>query len=192
MKDKQRKIVLYHAGYQVIERPDIRYGRKNADFGQGFYLSDDLLFSKRWVREKKGQSIHINFYELNIEDLKIKEFDRGQEWVDYIFNNRAAKEDYLAEYDVIIGPIANDTLYNSFGIISSGFLTKEEALSLLNEGPIYHQIVIKTDKALRALTWTREESIAKEEAISYKRQLEEEEVAFQEAIANRLEKMESE
>ena len=30
---------LYHAGFQVIPSPDVRYGRKNADFGQGFYLT---------------------------------------------------------------------------------------------------------------------------------------------------------
>jgi len=27
---------------------------KNADFGQGFYLSPDREFSVRWARERKG------------------------------------------------------------------------------------------------------------------------------------------
>ena len=31
--------------------PDITIGRKNADFGQGFYLTDDLDFTRRWARE---------------------------------------------------------------------------------------------------------------------------------------------
>ncbi|MBQ9562757.1 MAG: DUF3990 domain-containing protein [Lachnospiraceae bacterium] len=43
---------LFHTGYQIIERPDIHAGRTNADFGQGFYLSDDEEFSKRWARER--------------------------------------------------------------------------------------------------------------------------------------------
>lgn len=28
-----KKILLYHASYVVIEKPDIHFGRKNADFG---------------------------------------------------------------------------------------------------------------------------------------------------------------
>ena len=53
-------IDLYHTGFQSIPEPDIRYGRKNADFGQGFYLSADLAFSKRWAREQKGLSTWLN------------------------------------------------------------------------------------------------------------------------------------
>ena len=33
------RMTLYHTSYQIIREPDVRYGRKNADFGQGFYLS---------------------------------------------------------------------------------------------------------------------------------------------------------
>ena len=33
---------MFHTGYAEIREPDIRYGRKNADFGQGFYLSDSV------------------------------------------------------------------------------------------------------------------------------------------------------
>ena len=40
---------LFHTGFQVIEKPDIKFGRANADFGQGFYLSNDEEFSRRWA-----------------------------------------------------------------------------------------------------------------------------------------------
>ena len=46
------------------------------------------------------------------------------EWFDYIFSNSNGKKDYLSEYDVIIGPIANDTLYDTLGILTSGFIKK--------------------------------------------------------------------
>ena len=39
---------LYHTGEVVIREPDIRRGRKNADFGQGFYLTPDEEFARRW------------------------------------------------------------------------------------------------------------------------------------------------
>lgn len=47
-------IRLYHTGFAQIIEPDIHYGRKNADFGQGFYMSDDEEFSKRWARVRRG------------------------------------------------------------------------------------------------------------------------------------------
>ena len=40
---------LYHSGLSVIHTPDIRRGRKNADFGPGFYLTTDLEFALRWA-----------------------------------------------------------------------------------------------------------------------------------------------
>ena len=46
---------LYHAGFQVIPSPDVRYGRKNADFGQGFYLTADKAFAQKCAREQKGR-----------------------------------------------------------------------------------------------------------------------------------------
>ena len=59
---------LYHACNEVIKNPDVHYGRKNADFGQGFYLSDDLEFSKRWAKERRGMDTVINVYELDTTD----------------------------------------------------------------------------------------------------------------------------
>lgn len=49
-------IRLYHTGFAEIREPDVRYGRKNADFGQGFYMSDNEEFSKRWARVRRGEN----------------------------------------------------------------------------------------------------------------------------------------
>ncbi len=38
---------LYHTSTVEIRQPDIRRGRKNADFGQGFYLTPDRAFAVR-------------------------------------------------------------------------------------------------------------------------------------------------
>lgn len=40
---------LYHTGNAEIRKPDIFLGRKNADFGQGFYLTPDVEFAHRWA-----------------------------------------------------------------------------------------------------------------------------------------------
>jgi hypothetical protein len=58
---------------------------------------------------------------------------------------------YEIAADVIIGPIANDTIYDTFGIITSGLLKDEDALKLLKIGPEYRQIVLKTERAVKNL-----------------------------------------
>jgi len=81
-------IKLYHSSFDIIEKPDIHYGRKNADFAQGFYLSAEYSFSMIWSRIRKDQDVYINKYELLLDDLNIKQFTRDLEWINYIISNR--------------------------------------------------------------------------------------------------------
>ncbi len=164
---------LYHTGSTEIRDPDIYRGRKNADFGQGFYLTPDREFTYRWA----GRDAVVNEYELDPEGLNIHIFSRSEDWFQYIFLNRRARDTISA--DVIIGPIANDTIFDTLGMISSGFLTPEEAMKLLMIGPEYTQAAIKTEKAVRQLRWIRSEKITRlDESI---RKAEEEE--YQNAFA---------
>lgn len=68
-------------------------------------------------------------YELCLDGLDVHRFDRSVDWFEYIFHNR--RTDDRLEHDVIIGPIANDTIFDILGVISSGFLSSEDALKLL-------------------------------------------------------------
>ena len=61
------KRILYHTGYQEIREPDVHFGRKNADFGQGFYMTKDPEFAKRWARERRGRETVVNQLELGAE-----------------------------------------------------------------------------------------------------------------------------
>ena len=79
---------LYHTGFDIIEAPDIHFGRQNADFGQGFYLSGNWEFSVRWARERKGRHTYLNTYVLDTAGLSIKRFARDAEWFGYIYRNR--------------------------------------------------------------------------------------------------------
>ena len=180
------KLRLYHAGFSAITHPDIRYGRSNADFGQGFYLSDSKDFSMRWAKQRKGFDTVLNTYELDPAGLNIKRFTRDIEWFSYIFSNRSVQPDTLAGYDVIIGPIANDTLYDTWGIISSGLLDKELALELLQIGSAYTQIVIKTEKAVSQLRFLCSEILDPESLIPYREAVKNEEKAFQQQFSERL------
>ncbi len=178
---------LFHAGYVEIKNPDIHRGRKNADFGQGFYLSDSHEFAGRWVREKTGSDIIINSYELDEEGLSVKSFERDREWFEYIFSNRRVKPDAMTGVDVIIGPIANDTIYNTLGIITSGFLSDDEAMQLLCVGPIYRQIVIKSQKAADRLKFISSEKLSSEIAAKYRKEVADEEEKYLSMLAEVME-----
>ena len=155
-------IKVYHAGYVEIPVPDIKRGRVNADFGQGFYLSDNYDFASLWVREKNRADIIVNFYELDESGLNILRFDRDEKWFRYVFFNRRSMPDSYADFDIIIGPIANDTIYDTMGIMTSGYLSDDEALKLLCVGPQYTQIVLKTQKAADNLHFLSALALSKE------------------------------
>ena len=121
--------------------------------GWGFYLTPDKDFTYRWT----GNNAFVNEYEFDESGLVIRKFTRSLEWFDYIFNNRRLNDGI--EADVIIGPIANDTIFDTLGMITSGFLKPEDALKILMIGPEYIQVAIKTQKAASNLKFLRSEKI---------------------------------
>ena len=170
---------LYHTGDREIRYPDIHHGRKNADFGWGFYLTPDREFTCRWA----GEHAVVNEYELDESELEIRRFSRDADWFQYIFNNRRLRDDVNA--DVIIGPIANDTIFDTLGIIGSGFLKPEDAVKLLMIGPEYTQVALKTEKAVAKLRWIRSTRIERMTGEALKAEQE----AYQEEFSAALEKM---
>ena len=41
------EIIVYHGGTEKVEFPICKFGRRNLDFGQGFYVTD-LRKQDRW------------------------------------------------------------------------------------------------------------------------------------------------
>lgn len=172
-------MILYHTSDREIRTPDIHYGRKNADFGWGFYLTPDREFTYRWARENAV----VNVYELDENELNMHTFTRDIHWFEYIFNNRRLRDSLVA--DVVIGPIANDTIFDTLGIMSSGFLKPEAAVRLLMIGPEYTQVVIKTEKALKQLRFIRSEKIERMDGEALRMEQE----VYQNAFAKEFEKI---
>ena len=182
-------MILYHTGFEIIKDPDIRHGRKNADFGQGFYLTDDEAFAHRWARERKGEETVVNTYELDTEGLSIHRFIRDENWFEYIYGNRNHKPDPLTA-DVIMGPIANDTIYDTFGVMTSGMLAKDTAMSLLLMGPEYVQITLKTERAAKNLKWLGAKTLPPGEVSEYRKTVAAEQEEYQKLFADKLAEIE--
>lgn len=64
------EIIVYHGGTEQIEKPICCLGRKNLDFGQGFYITNireqAINWAKNIARNRKEQAI-LNRYKLNKE-----------------------------------------------------------------------------------------------------------------------------
>ena len=124
-------------------------------------------------------------YELDLTGLRIHTFTRTTDWFEYIFQNRRAKD--TLDTDLVIGPIANDTIFDTHGIISSGYLSSMEALRLLMIGPEYTQVAVKTQKAADHLKWISADRVAGVK--EYKETLKKEQDDFQAQFAAALERL---
>ncbi len=177
----EQHITLYHTSFQEIRQPDLQHGRKNADLGQGFYLTDSEAFAKRWAKLRSHTDTFLNTYELDLSDLTVLRLERDERWFHYILKNRAGYADSETA-DVILGPIANDTIYDTYGVMTSGLLSADDSLQLLSLGPQYRQVVMKTEKALANLTFVSAEVLQEAEILASQQQTRQEEKAYQEAF----------
>ena len=69
---RKMKIKVYHGGIETVEKPVCAFGRKNLDFGQGFYVTDMREQAVKWAvltaQKRKGQPV-INRYLLDKDAL---------------------------------------------------------------------------------------------------------------------------
>ena len=73
------------------------------------------------------------------------------EWFDFIIRNR--KGTFTHDYDIILGPVADDSVYDTLFLFESGYITREEAIRKLNSAKLDGQILFYTDKSLECITY---------------------------------------
>ena len=149
-------ITVYHGGYQQVEKPEIRKSRNTKDFGTGFYCTIIKEQAQRWARRYDTKVVSIYDVRLNSK-LKIKEFkEMTEEWLDFIISCRNGQEH---DYDIVIGAMADDQIYNFISDYIDGVITREQFWVLAKFKYPTHQISFHTVNALRCLTFERSESI---------------------------------
>lgn len=111
---------LYHGSNVEIHSPDLSLSKPFKDFGQGFYLSPLHGQALALARQKAAQlqigSPCVTVFEweesaaLADPTLKVKIFDDYcREWAEFILANRDRNRIHPAhDYDMVIGPIADD------------------------------------------------------------------------------------
>ena len=143
-------MTVYHGGYQAVEKPEIRKGRNTKDFGTGFYCTVIKEQAERWARRYDTKVVSI--YDVRVkEKLNIKEFkDMSEEWLDFIIACRSGKSH---TYDIVIGAMADDQIYNYVSDYMDGVITREQFFVLAKFRSPTHQIAFCTDIALQCLEY---------------------------------------
>jgi len=119
------KITLYHGSIHEFDAIDVSKGKPYKDFGAGFYLSPSREHSESLARRNRqieimrikqrkertaiGAWVYAYEFDLShLNNLKTKEFPKpDREWMRFVAANRNSLT-CMHDYDVVIGPTAND------------------------------------------------------------------------------------
>lgn len=147
---------LYHGLWTVVDRPEAARGRRNLDFGRGFYLTELRAQAERWARlvaERKARdgTARLNVYRFDDDAarrfrwLRFGEYDLA--WLDSVVACRAG-EDVWKGYDIVEGGVANDNVIDTVEDYTMGIITAEQALGQLRYKAVNHQLCIVGQEAL--------------------------------------------
>ena len=156
-------MILYHGSYLEVSKPDLEHSRLNIDFGKGFYTMPILEQAENWCKKvrSEGKEGIVSVYEFNekaFDSLKTLKFDSySEEWLDFIVNGRLSKD--KSDYDIIIGGVANDKVFNTIELFFDDLIAKKEAINRLRYEKPNLQICFRSEKSLKYLYFERSNKV---------------------------------
>lgn len=155
---------LYHGSDIAIVNVDLNKSRPFKDFGKGFYLSDvyeqALDMAKQRVQQKSGIGTPVvttfEFDESVLTDgyLNVKMWtDYCVEWAKFVLRNRNRDLEHPChDYDIVYGPIADDSVTFQLRRYQAGYLTIEQLIEELKfKKGITFQYYFANEKAISKL-----------------------------------------
>ncbi|MGL5574588.1 MAG: DUF3990 domain-containing protein [Sarcina sp.] len=157
------RLIVYHGSDSVIESPRFDGGRKFRDFGLGFYGTTNIKVAKSWSTRKIEKDSYVNKYRFNTSKIESLTFDLDLDWILCIAYNRrlieneslnkalAIKYSDLSKYDVILGPTADDRMFDTLNMVFENNITLNHCLQSLNSMDLDIQYNFRSSKAINAL-----------------------------------------
>ena len=151
---------LFHGSNVEIEAIDLARGRRGKDFGKGFYANPDYMQAVEFcssVIRREGFGVQtvtsFDFDESALDVLNVMRFDGySKEWAEFILMNRNNISDVPAHnYDIVIGPIADDGVGTQIRRLSRGFITFDAFLEELKYSKVSIQYFFGTEEAIKYL-----------------------------------------
>ena len=167
----EKQITIYHGSKQIVEIPTFGEGRKNNDFGLGFYCTESNELAKEWAVSSLSDGFS-NHYSLDTEYLKILNLNNPDytilNWMAVLVEHRLfsikapiarrAKR-YLIDnfgvnvnaYDLITGYRADDSYFDYAEAFLNNTITVEQLSRAMRLGKLGEQIVVKSQFAFSRL-----------------------------------------
>ncbi|MBD5388567.1 DUF3990 domain-containing protein [bacterium] len=154
-------MILYHGSNVAIQEIDLNKCRPYKDFGKGFYLTDikgqAQRMAARAVKMFNGAPV-LTAFEFDLEKalskkLKIKTFQApDNDWAHFVMSNRDINTPQPCHhYDIVIGPVADDTIARLLRMYTERFINEEQLLKELTFSKLTSQYFFHTEKALKML-----------------------------------------
>ena len=149
------EIIVYHGGTEKVELPICKFGRRNLDFGQGFYVTDLRKQAVDWatlVADRRKLPPIINRYLLNrdaiLKEARCKVFTAyNRDWLQFIVASRHG-EPVADDYDYIEGGVANDRVVDTVNLYMAGLMDEETALIRLSQHQPNNQMCILSQELI--------------------------------------------
>lgn len=154
-------MILYHGSNMAIDSIDLGKCRPYKDFGKGFYLTDIRhqaeRMAARTVKMFKGVPA-LTTFEFDLEKavtigLKIKIFNApDEEWARFVMSNRDINVSQPChDYDIVIGPVADDTIARLLRMFTENFISEEQLVKELTFSQVTSQYFFHTEAAIKML-----------------------------------------
>ncbi len=179
----EKIITIYHGSEQIVETPTFGLGKKNNDFGLGFYCTENDILAKEWAVSSLRNGFS-NRYTLDTEYLNILNLNSPDysilNWIAVLVEHRLfsiktpvarrAKQ-YLIDnfgvnvnaFDIITGYRADDSYFDYAESFLNNGISVEQLARAMRLGKLGEQIVVKSKFAFSKLQYEGFDVAVKEE-----------------------------
>ena len=175
-------LTIYHGSKQIVETPTFGEGRKNNDFGLGFYCTESNDLAKEWAVSSLRDGFS-NRYTLDTEFLNILKLNGPDytilNWIAVLVAHRRFSiktpvarraKSYLIDnfgvnvnaYDLITGYRADDSYFDYAEAFLNNAITVEQLSCAIRLGKLGEQIVVKSKFAFSKIKYEGFEAAEKD------------------------------
>lgn len=150
---------LYHGSNVEVQYPEVRKAKFTKDFSWGFYCTSSYSQAKRWAKQRgrnKLGIVNVYDYEAN-HSLNIKSFsEMSDDWLEFIV---ACLAGGIHGYDIVEGPMADDTIWNYVNDFIAGIISRQAFWELAKLKHPTHQISFHTLRGIDCLRFERSDVV---------------------------------
>lgn len=143
---------VYHTSNIRVENPDTMHSRRELDFGPGFYFTTIRQQAEKYAFRftRRNEQAWLNIYDFSEcwNGWRVRLFDcYDEEWLDFVIACRNGE--VAGDYDLIVGGVADDKVFDTVDLYTDKLISKDEALRRLAYVKPNIQYCIRTDEMLK-------------------------------------------